>query len=123
MWMLEERRVRRTQDRNAALRFQLEHSRDRGGLEALVLADDQGMVVAAAGDDAVCEELGAIAPLMGRTVMGMPMPPMLRGGEVAVRPLSLYGQDLFLACVGGGVARDALLSTSMSGVQRILAAN
>ena len=123
MWMLQERRARRTEDRNQALSFQLEHSRDRGGLEALVLADSQGMVVAQAGDAVICEELGAIAPLMGRAVLGMPLPPLLRGGEVVVRRLELYGQDLFLACVGGGVARDALLVSSISGVQRILAAN
>lgn len=123
MWMLQERRQQRTTERDSALRYQLEHSRVRGGLEALVLADQQGMVVASAGEAAVCEELGAIAPLMSRSVMGMPLPPLLRGGEVVVRPLRLYGQDLYLACVGGGVARDALLSNSVSGVQRILAAN
>ena len=123
MWMLQERRQQRTTERDAALRYQLEHSRARGGLEALVLADQQGLLVASAGDIAVCEELGAIAPLMTRSVMGMPLPPLLRGGEVVVRSLRLYGQDLYLACVGGGVARDALMSNSVSGVQRILAAN
>ena len=123
MWMLQERRQQRTTERDSALRYQLEHSRARGGLEALVLADQQGMIVASAGDAAVCEEVGAIAPLMTRSVMGMPLPPLLRGGEVVVRPMRLYGQDLYLACVGGGVARDALMSHSVSGVQRILAAN
>lgn len=123
MWMLQERRQQRTNERDAALRYQLEHSRARGGLEALVLADQQGMVVASAGAAEVCEELGAIAPLMTRSVMGMPLPPLLRGGEVVVRPLRLYGQDLYLACIGGGVARDALMSNSVTGVQRILSAN
>ncbi|MCA9575914.1 MAG: hypothetical protein H6726_06980 [Sandaracinaceae bacterium] len=121
--MLQERRQQRTNERDAALRYQLEHSRARGGLEALVLADQQGMVVASAGAAEVCEELGAIAPLMTRSVMGMPLPPLLRGGEVVVRPLRLYGQDLYLACIGGGVARDALMSNSVTGVQRILSAN
>ena len=123
MWMLQERRQQRTNERDAALRYQLEHSRARGGLEALVLADQQGMVVASAGAAEVCEELGAIAPLMTRSVMGMPLPPLLRGGEVVVRPLRLYGQDLYLACIGGGVARDVLMSNSVTGVQRILSAN
>ena len=67
MWMLQERRQQRTSEREEALRFQLEHSRARGGLEALVLADQQGMVVASAGETAICEELGAIAPLMLKT--------------------------------------------------------
>jgi hypothetical protein len=81
MWMLQERRQQRTSEREAALRFQLEHSRARGGLEALVLADQQGMIVASAGEAGICEELGAIAPLMSRAVMGMPLPPLLRGAK------------------------------------------
>ncbi|MEZ4253631.1 MAG: hypothetical protein R3B99_35945, partial [Polyangiales bacterium] len=89
-WMLEERRQRRSPDRTVALRFQLEHTRDKGRIEALVLTDSEGLVVAHAGDDAVCEELGAIAPLVPRT-LGMPMPPLLRGGEVAVRSFLLDG--------------------------------
>ncbi len=121
--MLSERRHRRSHLSHLALRYQLEDVRASGGLEALVLADEAGMLVAAAGEAAVCEELAAVAPLMGRSPMGMPLPPLLRGAEVAVRPLSLNGQELYLASVGGGVARDALLSHSMAGVQRILSAN
>lgn len=102
--------------------YQLEHTRDKGRIEALVLTDAAGLVVACAGDEAVCEELGAIAPLVPRA-LGMPMPPLLRGGEVAVRPLSLQGQDLYLASLGGNVARDALLANSTKGVKRILGAN
>lgn len=122
-WMLTERRSRRSHLSHLALRYQLEHVKTNGGLEALVLADDAGMLVAAAGETGVCEELAAVAPLMGRSPLGMPLPPLLRGGEVSVRPISLNGQDLYLASVGGGVARDALLSHSMAGVQRILSAN
>jgi hypothetical protein len=55
--------------------------------------------------------------------MGMPMPPLLRGAEVAIRSVAVYGQNLYLAAVGGGVARDAHLSTSEKGVGRILACN
>ncbi|MCB9616615.1 MAG: hypothetical protein H6722_29620 [Sandaracinus sp.] len=121
-WMLEERRQRRSPDRTVALRFQLEHTRDKGRIEALVLTDSEGLVVAHAGDDAVCEELGAIAPLVPRT-LGMPMPPLLRGGEVAVRSFMLDGQELYLASLGGNVARDALLANSSKGLRRILGCN
>jgi hypothetical protein len=106
-----------------ALRYQLEHAREKGGLEALVLADDAGLVVASSGDAAVCTELGAVAPLVSRSALGMPMPPLLKGSEVAVRRIDVYGQELFLASAGGGVARDALLTKSLVGVHRILAAN
>lgn len=123
MYPLEERRSRRSTHRNLALGFQLEHVRDRGRLEALVLADDDGLVLSTAGDNAVCRELAAIAPLLARSALGMPLPPLLRGAEVAVRIVHVHGQPLYLASVGGGVARDALLSHSLRGVHRILSAN
>jgi len=119
---LVERRIRRSDNRDVALRFQIEHARDQARLEALVLADEQGLPLAGAGDRAVCAELAAIAPLMVRT-LGMPMPPLLRGADVAVRTFRVHGQPLYLASVGGTVARDALLSTSVASVERILAAN
>lgn len=123
MYPLEERRTRRSTHRELALGFQLEHVRDRARLEALVLADDDGLVLSACGDAAVCRELAAIAPLMVRSALGMPLPPLLRGAEIAVRIVHVHGQPLYLASIGGGVARDALLSHSMRGVQRILSAN
>jgi hypothetical protein len=119
---LVERRIRRSEQRELALRYQIDHVRDQARLEALVLADDAGLVIAESGDRAVCEELAAIAPLLGRT-LGMPMPPLLRGADVAVRTIRVHGQPLFLASVGGTVARDAVISSSLRGVERILVAN
>ena len=122
-WVLEERRARRSDDRSSALRYQLEHARDQGKLEALVVVDEDGLVLAGAGEQAVCEELGAYAPLLSRSPLGMRLPPLLRGGEVAVRHLETEGQPLMLAALGGGVARDALLTHSGHGVRRILSSN
>jgi hypothetical protein len=121
--ILEDRRTRRSTDRFLALRYQLEHTREKGGLEVLVLSDDDGLVIASSGDAAICAELGAIAPLVSKSVLGMPMPPLLRGAELAIRPVAIYGQQLYLAAVGGNVARDAHLTTSRQGVQRILTWN
>lgn len=118
-----ERRLRRSEERHVALRYQLEHSRDHGRLEALVLADDGGLVISAAGDRAICEELAAMGPLMARSPTSLPLPQLLRGGEIAVRPMQLHGQEIFLVALGGNVARDALLNHSTQGVHRILAAN
>jgi len=123
IWMLDDRRSRRSGDRATALRFQLDHLKQRGKIEALVLADRDGLLLAQAGEDGVCEELGAIAPLLAKSPLGMPLPPLLSGGEVAIRSVDLHGQDLYLASLGGGVARDALLTHGTSGVQRILSAN
>ena len=119
----EERRVRRSSHREIALGFQIEHVRSKARLEALVLADEDGLALSVSGDPGVCRELAAIAPLMARSILGMPMPPLLRGAEVAVRIVYVHGQRLYLASVGGGVARDALLAHSLSGVKRILASN
>jgi len=123
MLLFEERRVRRSTHRDLALGYQLEHVRDRGRLEAVVLADDDGLSLATAGDPAVCRELAAYAPLWAKSIMGVPLPPLLRGAEIAVRVVHVHGQALYMATVGGGVARDALLSHSLSGVQRILSCN
>ncbi|MDQ3037279.1 MAG: hypothetical protein M3Y87_33100 [Myxococcota bacterium] len=117
-----ERRMRRSDSRELALRYQIAHARDQARLEALVLADGAGIVIAESGDRAVCEELAAIAPLLSVS-LGMPMPPLLRGADVAVRSVRVHGQPVYLASVGGTVARDALLSTSLRGVYRILSSN
>ena len=97
MFPHEERRIRRSPHRDLALGFQLEHVRDRGRLEALVLADDDGLSLAAAGDLAVCRELAAVAPLLAKSVLGIPMPPLLRGAEVAVRRAARLGCGIVAA--------------------------
>ncbi len=118
-----ERRARRSEQPGTALRFQLEHTREQGRLEALVLADETGLVVSEAGDPAVCAELAAVAPWMQRSPLGMPMPPLLRGADVHVRTVNVHGVSLHLAGIGGSVARDAVIACSMRGVERILTRN
>ncbi|MFW5876734.1 MAG: hypothetical protein ACOCXM_08350 [Myxococcota bacterium] len=121
--MLDERRTRRSEEQQVALRYQLEHAREQGGLQAMVLADGDGLSVVASGDPAFVTELAAMAPLMGSAPFGMPLSPLLRGVDVAVRPLMLNGQTLYLATAGGGMARDAVITHSVQGVTRILASN
>lgn len=118
-----DRRTHRSAESPLALRYQLEATKVRGNLEAVVLANDEGLSLASAGESAVCQELAAIAPFLGRGHFGLPLPPMLRGAEVAVRPLLVHGMPLYLATVGGSVARDALLVSSLRGVERILTRN
>lgn len=120
---LSDRRQNRSADRSVALRYQLQHTLERGSLEALVLTDAAGIVIADSGDPAMCAELGAMAPLMMRAVGRLPESPLLRGADIYVRTMRLHGQELYLASAGGNVARDALLSDSVRGVARILASN
>lgn len=121
--LLVERRRRRSDHPQVALRYQLEHTKERGRLEAIVLASEEGLPVAAAGDPGVCAELAAVAPWLSRSVFSMPQAPLLNGAELACRSIRVHGQSLYLVTAGGSVARDALLSSSVSGLERILCQN
>lgn len=122
--LLVERRRRRSDHPVVALRYQLEHTKERGHLEAVVLASEEGLPVASAGDAAICAELAAVAPWLSKTVFSMPMPPNLRGAELAYRSVRVHGENLTLVAAGGGTAaRDALLSSSVCGLERILTRN
>lgn len=57
-----ERRTRRSYQPQEALSYQLEHVRDRAGLDALVLATRDGLSIAYSGEDELCLELAALAP-------------------------------------------------------------
>jgi hypothetical protein len=120
---MNDRRLRRSEHFSTALRFQLESTMTRGRLEAVALTDRTGLLLAWAGEDGVCQELGAVAPVV---VHGWP-PELERRGlskdHVSVRAIECFGEQLYLASLGGGVARDALLAHSARGIQRILTAN
>jgi len=118
-----DRRFRRSAHHQVALRFQLESTMRRGRMAALALTDRSGLLLAWAGEDSVCEELGAVAPMV---LHGWP-PELERVSlprdDVSVRAIECFGEPLYLASLGGGVARDALLAHSARGIHRILTAN
>jgi hypothetical protein len=118
-----DRRHRRSPHHTTALRYQLESTLKRGRMAALALTDRSGMLLAWAGEDCLCEELGAMAPMVAH---GWPpeIPEQeIRCEDVSVRSIECFGEPLYLASIGGGVARDALLSHSARGIHRILTAN
>lgn len=61
---MDDRRRRRSSDPLIALHYQLSSARARGDLDAIVVADPSGVVVAGAGSWPICEELAAYAPLL-----------------------------------------------------------
>jgi hypothetical protein len=61
---MDDRRRRRSSDPLVALHYQLSSARARADLDAIVVADPSGVVVAGAGSWPVCEELAAYAPLL-----------------------------------------------------------
>jgi hypothetical protein len=117
-----ERRSRRSQEHCTALRYQLETTRERGHLSALALTNSEGLLLAWAGESSLCEELGAAAPLIAR---GAPvsLETCTSDDDVIVRAIDCFGEALFLASVGGGMAREAILAHSARGIQRILTSN
>ncbi len=61
---MDDRRRRRSTDPLVALHYQLSTARAQSDLDAIVVADLSGVVVAGAGSWPVCEELAAYAPLL-----------------------------------------------------------
>ena len=116
---MNERRIRRSQDPYRALCLQLERSRAQGQLDAVVVAIDNGFLVAGAGERSVCEALGAVAPLMSSPSFNGRLPGALEGQSVDIREVSLDGETVYVASVGrsGG---EAWLDHSITGVRRIL---
>jgi hypothetical protein len=116
-----DRRERRSPQHSVALRYQLESTLKRGRMAALALTDRTGLLLAWAGEDSVCQELGAVAPMV---LHGWPAElERIPRDDVSVRAIECFGEQLYLASLGGGIARDALLSHSARGIHRILTAN
>ena len=119
-----ERRRKRSTDPLVALHYHLSVARTEGDLDAIVLADASGVVVAGAGAWPVCEELAAYAPLLvcsdGSTPSVSRRVNALRG-EVDVHSLSVAGQDVLL-CARGGRTRLESIAKAAAGVERILCA-
>jgi len=126
-----DRRRKRSRDPLVALHYQLAQARQDGGLDAIVVSDDSGIVVAGAGAWAVCEELAAHAPLL---VQGVWNEPGLAGAsrmaelasQVDIKEVSVDGQTVLL-CARAGAGRGkrvpaAALEQAAQGVVRILSA-
>lgn len=123
--MTVERRERRSQDPLVALHHHLASFRSRRGLDAVVVADDHGLLVAGAGSWPVCEELAAYAPLLGEGDTSARVP---RARELAVHGVVL-GADtasrtqLWLCASGyDDTSGDADLHAAEAALVRILEA-
>jgi hypothetical protein len=129
----EDRRRRRSADPLVALHYQLSETRSRGELDAIVVADTSGVVVAGAGSWPVCEELAAYAPLLADGTWASMTDSVTSRVEtlrrdVEVRALVIGGQEVLLCArrqrrghglaAGEGVERD--LDQAAAGISRIL---
>jgi hypothetical protein len=117
-----ERRLRRSQDPYSALCLQLESSRVKGELDAVVVAIHNGLLVAGAGERSICEALGAVAPLVGSPSFNGRLPSALEGQSVEVHAMTFEGETVYVATVGRG-GGDEWLQQSIGGVRRILSSS
>ncbi len=123
----EDRRRRRSNDPLVALHYQLTQTRQDAHLDAIVVADPSGFVVAGAGAWPICEELAAYAPLLAQR--GVWSEPEIEGGsrmaelkpEIDVRAVDIEAQSVLL-CARGGWMRAKAIEQAASGVARILGA-
>ncbi len=122
-----ERRQRRSEDPITALHYQLAHARREGALDAVVLVDAQGALVAGAGAWPLCEELAALAPLLVRRDAIAHEETRIATDDLAdsveVRALSIDGAEVLLAARGiDGSGAKASMVRAAVGCRRILGA-
>lgn len=128
-----ERRRRRSEDPLVALHYQLSTTRAKSELDAIVVADASGVVVAGAGAWPTCEELAAYAPLLADGEWSSLSDSVSSRVEVLrkealVRLISIGGQDVLLCArqkrrIEASEARAAMLrdlDQAAEGVSRIL---
>ncbi len=122
-----EKRKQRSTDPIIALHYQLQTVRAEARLDALVLVDDAGCLVAGAGSWPVCEELAAFAPFLADATMARSPHLASETAKLArqthVQPMSVDGIDVLL-CAKGGKGRDVPVQVRRAahGCQRILTA-
>ncbi len=121
-----DRRRNRSSDLGQALHLQLEACRAEASLDAIVVADDLGLCVAAASEDAgQLEELAAWLPLSERAGLDRSRTPAPAGlaAPNALRRFVVGSSALFMCAVGGQIdTRAACLLRAELGFRRILAA-
>ena len=122
--MKTERRRWRSSRPAEALRLQLSAARKDAGLDSLVLADQEGLCIAAAGAGWPHDEIAAYAAMVGAKVDNFEgtLYSHERCWNVRIRRFHAEGAPLLLCAVGGaGEPRAAGIQRSIGGVTRILA--
>jgi hypothetical protein len=118
-----ERRRRRSDLITQALTYQLHACCEEGRMHAMVVADEDGLALAASGDAQVCDE---IAASMAHVRIDHFSGTLLRGRrhwEVEMTKLVVDGSELMLCAVGGTPAqRQRQIARGAEGTRRILGA-
>lgn len=121
-----ERRRRRSPDPLQALRYQLDETRRRGHFDGMVVADEDGLCLAASGETVACDEIAARLPLIARSLdyfEGLVRSPKARW-PVRMSRIAIDKSRLFVCAIGGKQNEPSArrqLDRSARGATRILA--
>jgi len=122
--MRKERRRRRAKSITLALSYQLDDCCKDGKIEAMVLADGDGLQLAAAGDSYACDEVAARMVLVGTRIRSFDGTLLGDGHrwDVQMTKVAVDGSELLVCAVGGTSAqRKRQIARGAAGALRILA--
>jgi hypothetical protein len=120
-----ERRTRRASTITQALIYQLDACCRDGDIQAMVVADTDGLALAASGDAFACDEVAARAVLIGTKIRKFSgtMLGLGRGWDVEMEKVKIDGSELLVCAVGGKASeRKKQIERGARGALRILAA-
>jgi hypothetical protein len=118
--MINDRRTKRSADRNEALQFLVESVADRSGVRALILVDDAGRIVAGMGmPDEVVGLARTARDVAWRRASAADVDSAIPGHDVTARPVATRDGMLYFAALGD---RMNGLGDALQAVHRILAA-
>ena len=119
--LLSERRRTRSDAAGEALQLALNRAAERAGLDAVVVSDSTGMLVANSATHLDLAMLAAIMPLVGRGQVSAAIKRQGKGRDLTVRPIDLDDDQLFVAALGGRHGdRLREVAASTAAVKRIL---
>lgn len=120
-----ERRTRRSSATSKALQFQLLSCVEDGSIDAMVVADGDGLPLASSGDTFACDEVAARMVIVGHKIREF-NGTLLGSGhkwDVQMQKVTIEGTELLVCAVGGTAdSRRRQLAQGTSGALRILAA-
>lgn len=121
----QDRRRRRANTVTQALKFQLASCCEDGRIEAMVVADGDGLPLASSGDTFACDEVAARMVLVGPRIKEFSGTLLGAGNawQVQMRKVEVEGSELLVCAVGGTPeARMRQIARGAEGALRILAA-
>lgn len=121
----QERRRRRANTVTQALSYQLATCCEDGRIEAMVVADGDGLPLASSGDTYACDEVAARMVLVGSRIKEFSGTLLGAGNawQVQMVKVDFEGSELLVCAVGGTAeSRNRQLTRGASGALRILAA-